>query len=317
MNQQQPGLVAVVSGGRSAERDRSLLSGNTALESLNRQGYRTVFLDAADPDFIDRIRTSDVAFLAIAGQYAEDGKLQGLLETLGVPYTGSGVMTSAIGMNKTMAKNVVAAAGVSVLPQALIPAQGESDAVAKAIADSIAFPAILKPQSEGGSVGMTVCHEIGELVETISAVDRSGTWLVEPFVTGTAVTAAVLESDGNHLVLPVLETLPTEAEFYDYATKRDKNLHRYRCPAELPEEITQQISAAALTAHQALGCTGYSRSDFMVSDDGAVVWLEANTLPGLSRSGNLATMAEAAGIDYDQLIRMILATADRTKGYRS
>ncbi|WP_327378974.1 hypothetical protein OG393_34330 (plasmid) [Streptomyces sp. NBC_01216] len=106
-----------------------------------------------------------------------------------------------------------------------------------------------------------------------------------------------------------------EAEFYDYATKRDKNLHRYRCPAELPEKVTEQTAAAALAAHQVLGCTGYSRSDFMVGDDGTVVWLEVNTLPGLSRTGNLATMAEAAGIDYDQLIRLILATAT-DQGYR-
>ncbi|MEU5215955.1 D-alanine--D-alanine ligase [Streptomyces sp. NPDC020807] len=316
MSEQKPGLVAVVSGGRSAERDRSLLSGNTVLASLDRQGCRSVFLDASDPDFVDRVRTADVAFLAIAGQYAEDGKLQGLLETLGVPYTGSGVMASAIGMNKTMAKSVVGAAGVSVLPQALIPPQGEPGAVAKAIADAIAFPVILKPQSEGGSVGMTVCHGIVDLVRTVSAIDRQGgAWLVEPFVSGTAVTAAVLDVDGDRIVLPVLETLPTEAEFYDYATKRDKNLHRYRCPAELPETTAEQISAAALTAHRALGCAGYSRSDFMVGDDGTVVWLEVNTLPGLSRTGNLATMAEAAGIDYDALVRLVLATAERT-GYR-
>ncbi|MFJ3905675.1 D-alanine--D-alanine ligase [Streptomyces sp. NPDC090025] len=315
MHQQKPGLVAVVSGGHSAERDRSLLSGNTVLASLERQGYDTRFLDASAPDFIARVHTADVAFLAIAGQYAEDGKLQGLLETLGVPYTGSGVMASAIGMNKTMAKNVVSAAGVPVLPQALIPAQGASDTVAKAIADAIAFPVILKPQSEGGSVGMTVCHEIGELVETVAGIDRGGAWLVEPFITGTAVTAAVLDVDGGPRALPVLETLPTEAEFYDYTTKRDKNLHRYRCPAELPAEVTAQIAAATLTAHRALGCTGYSRSDFMVDADGTVVWLEVNTLPGLSRTGNLATMAEAAGIDYDTLVRTILATAERS-GYR-
>ncbi|MEU3693187.1 hypothetical protein [Streptomyces narbonensis] len=121
--------------------------------------------------------------------------------------------------------------------------------------------------------------------------------------------------DGS-ITLPVLETIPTGAEFYDYAAKRDKTKHQYRCPAARAKEATDQVSAAALAAHQALGCSGYSRSDFIVTDDGRVIWLEINTLPGLSRTGNLATMAAAGGIDYDRLIRMMLATADKAEGYR-
>lgn len=308
--------IAVVTGGSSTERERSLLSGNTVLDSLDRQGYTTVFLDAADPRFVDQVRTVDVAFLAIAGQHAEDGKLQGLLEHLGVPYTGSGVTASALGMHKTMAKTIAAAAGVTVLPQADIPTGTPADTTAKALAETLAFPLIVKPQSEGGSIGMTVCHEITELVTVIAGLDHAGTWFVEPFIPGTPATCAVVETDGDTITLPVLETLPVGAEFYDYATKRDKTKHQYRCPAAMPEDVTARITAAALTAHQALGCSGYSRSDFIVTDDGRVIWLEVNTLPGLSRTGNLATMAAAAGIDYDQLIRTMLATADHSEGYR-
>ncbi|MFE6153595.1 D-alanine--D-alanine ligase [Streptomyces sp. NPDC057889] len=309
----EPGRIAVVSGGRSTERERSLMSGRAALESLDRQGYTTVFLDAADKDFADQVRGVDVAFLAIAGQYAEDGKLQGLLESLSIPYTGSGVTASAIGMHKTFAKTVAAAAGVAVLPSVTVPAR---DTLTQAITSTMTFPLILKPLSEGGSIGMTVCHDSAELAAALPTVTAADGWFAEPFTTGTPVTCGILEVDGSPMALPPLETLPTDAEFYDYATKRDKTKYHYRCPAELPSATIDAITTAALTAHSTLACTGYSRSDFIVTPDGSPVWLEVNTLPGLSHTGNLATMAGAAGIDYDQLIRMILATATTNGGYR-
>lgn len=138
----------------------------------------------------------------------------------------------------------------------------------------------------------------------------------EPFTTGIPVSCGVVEIDGSPVALPPLATIPTDAEFYDHATKRDKTKYRYECPANLSSDVLDAITTAALTAHDALGCSGYSRSDFIVDPDGRPVWLEINTLPGLSHTGNLATMAAAASIDYDRLIRMILATADTTEGYR-
>ncbi|MCX4399943.1 D-alanine--D-alanine ligase (plasmid) [Streptomyces sp. NBC_00053] len=311
----QPGRIAVVSGGRSTERERSLMSGRAAQESLDRQGYTTVLLDAASKDFADQVRGVDVAFLAIAGQYAEDGKLQGLLESLNIPYTGSGVTASAIGMHKTFAKTVATAAGVAVLPSVNVPA-GDRDTITHAITSTMAFPLILKPLSEGGSIGMTVCHDTAQLAAALPTVKAADGWFAEPFITGTPVTCGILEVDGSPVALPPLETLPTDAEFYDYATKRDKTKYRYRCPAGLPSATLDAITTASLTAHNALACTGYSRSDFIVAPDGSPVWLEINTLPGLSQTGNLATMAAAAGIDYDQLIRMILATATTSERYR-
>lgn len=306
--------IAVVSGGRSTERERSLLSGRAAQESLARQGYSTTLLDAADTTFTDQIRSADVAFLAIAGQYAEDGKLQGLLESLNIPYTGSGVTASAIGMHKTLAKTVAAAVGVTVLPSVVLPPR-DRDTITQAITGTIAFPLILKPLSEGGSIGMTVCHDDVELAAALSGVKADDGWFAEPFITGTPVTCGILEVEGTPVALPPLETLPVGAEFYDYATKRDKDRYRYRCPAGLPATTLDAITDAALTAHRALACTGYSRSDFIITPGGPV-WLEINTLPGLSRTGNLATMADAAGIDYDQLVRTILATATTHAGYR-
>ncbi|WP_327286640.1 D-alanine--D-alanine ligase family protein [Streptomyces sp. NBC_01205] len=307
--------IAVVSGGRSTERERSLMSGRAAWESLDRQGYTTRLLDASDKTFADEVRGADVAFLAIAGQYAEDGKLQGLLECLDIPYTGSGVAASAIGMHKAFAKTVAAAAGVTVLPTLTLPAH-DRDVITQAITSAVAFPLMLKPLSEGGSIGMTVCHDTAQLAAALRALDPAEGWFAEPFTTGTPVSCGVQEIDGSPVALPPLATIPTGAEFYDYATKRDKTLYRYECPANLSSSTLDAITTAALTAHDALGCSGYSRSDFIVTPAGRPIWLEINTLPGLSHTGNLATMAAAAGIDYDQLIRMILATADTAEGYR-
>ncbi|KJK58552.1 hypothetical protein UK12_09910 [Saccharothrix sp. ST-888] len=303
--------IAVVTGGRSGERDRSLLSGEAVHESLTRLGLAHVMLDPAEPEFADRVLAVDVAFLAIAGQWAEDGKLQGLLESLGVPYTGSGVMASALGMYKPTAKSVVQAAGVNVLPHLVVRAGDDPELSAKNAAATLGLPVIIKPCSEGGSIGMRVCRDAAQL----PAVLAGGEWLIEPFADGTAVTCGVITVDGDLMALPPLETLPTTAEFYDYAAKRDPNGHRYRCPAELPEPVIAAVKRAAVEAHRALGCHSHSRSDFMVAPDGEVFWLEVNTLPGLSPHGNLATMANAAGIGYDQLITAILAAAHH-QGYR-
>jgi len=308
-------MIGLITGGRSGERDRSLLTGETVGEVLDRHGIKHIRLDPADSGFADRIRDVDVAFLAIAGQWAEDGKLQGFLDTIGIPYTGSGVLASAAAMHKPTAKALVCAAGVTVLPHVLVREGDDVADAVRATCHALAMPVILKPSSEGGSIGVQVARDTGQLATALADDAVRGEWLIEPFTTGSAVTCGVLQRDGALITLPPLETVPTTAEFYDYAAKRDPQGHRYLCPAEIPDVVLADISRSALTAHQALGCSGYSRSDFLVTPDGDVFWLEANTLPGLSRHGNLATMAAAAGLSYDELIATILASAQR-HGYR-
>jgi D-alanine-D-alanine ligase len=307
-------LIGLVTGGRSGERDRSLLSAEAAGEALGRQGLKFVRLDPGERDFADRIRDVGVAFLAIAGQWAEDGKLQGLLDSLGVPYTGSGVLASATAMHKPTAKALVAAAGVRVLPHALV-CEGDDLAEVARTFERLGMPVILKPCSEGGSIGVQVLRDPGQLPKVLAEDAGHGEWLIEPFLVGSAITCGVLQRDGALVTLPPLETVPTTAEFYDYAAKRNPEGHRYLCPAMVPGAVLAEISQSTLAAHLALRCSGYSRSDFLVTPDGDVFWLEANTLPGLSRYGNLATMASAAGISYDELITTILANALR-QGYR-
>jgi D-alanine-D-alanine ligase len=309
------GLIGLVTGGRSGERDRSLLSAEAVGAALRRQSLRYARLDPCDEEFADRIRAFDVAFLAIAGQWAEDGKLQGMLESLGVPYTGSGVLASALAMHKPTAKEVVSAAGVNVLPHTLVPGDGDPERTAQASSGSLGMPVILKPCSEGGSIGMQVLRDTATLAGALARSAGHGEWFIEPFTAGHSVTCGVLWRDGQLTTLPPLETLPTTAEFYDYAAKRNPGGHIYRCPADVPEVVLAQIGQDALDAHRALRCSGYSRSDFLVTPDGEVFWLEANTLPGLSEHGNLATMARAARISYDELIQSILANA-QWDGYR-
>ncbi len=309
------GLNGLITGGRSGERDRSLLSADAVGGALQRQNLRYALLDPCDGEFADRIRAVDVAFLAIAGQWAEDGKLQGLLDSLGVPYTGSGVLASALAMHKPTAKTLVSAAGGNVLPHLPVPSDGDPEITAQVCSRSLGMPVILKQCSEGGSIGMRVLRDTGALAEALAASTGDREWFIEPFTAGSAVTCGVLDRDGQLTTLPPLETFPTTAEFYDYAAKRNPAGHRYRCPAGIPEAALEELARSALDAHRPLRCSGYSRSDFLVTRDGEVFWLEANTLPGLSAHGNLATMASTAGISYDQLIQAILANAHRD-GYR-
>ncbi|MEQ4725018.1 D-alanine--D-alanine ligase [Nonomuraea sp. B19D2] len=316
------GRIGVLTGGRSRERARSLLSGNTACDRLLRQGLSAVLIDTAEPGLLQALAEVDVAFLAIAGQYAEDGKLQGLLEHLGIPYTGSGVLASAVAMHKTAAKTMVAAHGVNVLPGRVIDGETPAEVVAKDLAKALPLPVIIKPVSEGGSIDMRLARGEHDLAAAVEELRQGGQALfAERFWPGHSITAAVLD-DGEQLrVLPLLETRPKGGDFYDYATKNDPAAFTNHCPTILPPATEALVREHAQAAHRALGCSGYSRSDFVVGADLAgdgpqVWWLETNTLPGLSATGNMATMAAAGGIGYDALIAFILSTALTPHGYR-
>lgn len=312
------GRVGVLSGGRSRERTRSLLSGRAVCASLLRQGFTVDQIDTSDRNLTARLRNGvDVAFLAIAGQYAEDGKLQGLLEHLDIPYTGSGVLASALGMSKPAAKSVVSAHGVNVLPGCLIDPDQSTELAAKDLLRDIGVPLMLKPTSEGGSIDMCLVRSGGQLTACIDELRASGQAVfAERFCQGRSLTVGVLETEDGLRTLPVLE-VRTAGDFYDHATKNDPSQFVYQCPAEMPDHVQGLAAEWAKQAHRALGCFGYSRSDFIMdvcTDE--VWWLEINTLPGLSATGNMATMAAAAGIDYDTLIRHILSTAFAKQGYQ-
>ncbi len=309
------GVVGVLTGGRSRERDRSLLSGGAVFASLRDQGFDAVSVDTAQPNLVGQLAGIDVAFLAIAGRYAEDGALQGLLETLRVPYTGSGVLASALSMNKSIAKVQAVAGGLQVLPSIGLASQALDLQELSQVLSSVPFPAIVKPEAEGGSIDMIVCNDSQQLHQAVRDVRRRNhRLLVEQFCVGVAVTVGVLATERGVAALPTLETR-ARGNFYDYRTKRDPSLYTYHCPANLSPTVTASVGSMALVAHRALRCSGYSRSDFVATQDGQVYWLELNTLPGLSAHGNMATMAAAAGLSYDELVLIMLASHGLDKDY--
>ncbi|MBA8956558.1 hypothetical protein ACFQU9_03415 [Actinomadura namibiensis] len=285
-------------------------------------------LDIAVPTFIDEIREVDVAFLAIAGQYAEDGKLQGLLEMLGVPYTGSGVLASAQAMHKPTAKKRLDGTIARPIQPWVHCTETQptrsADAFAREWTDlvraTLKLPVVVKPASQGCSIDLHLARDDQQLHDVFTQLAPTSAdgqeLVVEPYIQGRHLSCGVLEIGGEPVPLPPLEVV-LKGELYDHASKQHPEAHCvYHCPAPLPEPIHNQVSAAAVHAHQTLGCHGYSRSDFIADHDGQVWWLETNTLPGLTPTGNLATMATAAGIDHDTLIERILQTAADPRHYR-
>ena len=303
------GPVAVLSGGWSRERDRSLLSGSTVSDALAGMGVKTRVLDLVDRDhLLDGLDGAELAFLAIAGRGAEDGRLQGLLETLGVPYTGSGVLASAVGMHKLHSKTLVAGAGVRVPRGVKIAPTVVAEDEAERIEQLLALPVIVKPVSEGGSIGLTVATTVESLAAAIAEA-ADGDLMAEVFHPGRSVSVGVLEDPSGAVhVLPPLEA-QTPNGVYSYAAKRGTAECAYHCPARVSAAILRDLRRQAATAHRALCCSSYSRHDFIVTEVGEVLWLEVNTLPGLSRGGNLARMAHADGIFYEQLVTHILRGA--------
>ncbi|MCP2337946.1 D-alanine--D-alanine ligase family protein [Actinomadura rupiterrae] len=322
------GVVAVCTGGRSRERDRSLLSGAAVAESLRRQGYSVIELDVAAPLFDQQVRKADVAFLAIAGQYAEDGKLQGMLELLDIPYTGSGVLASALAMHKPTAKKLLRRTLARPVEPWLHCTETQPTRLAEAFADDwtsrilavLKPPVVLKPASQGCSIDLHLAHdepELHELLTRLAPAHRPGQeLLIEPYLAGRHLSVGVLESGEDTVVaLPPLE-IELTGELYDHATKQHPAHCTYRCPAPLTTQRHADLTRAALAAHQLLGCRSHSRSDFILDHHGRLWWLETNALPGLSHTGNMATMAAAADLDYDTLITRILHAATRADGYR-
>lgn len=307
--------VAVVTGGWSRERDRSWLSGRTVAKALDDMGVKAHVVDLAGSrdTLLEGLAEASKAFLAIAGRGAEDGRLQGALETLGVPYTGSGVLASAVGMHKLHAKTLVAATGVRVPDAVKLEPDGTVETLedeATRIKAALGIPLMVKPVSEGGSIGLHVASSDDFAVSSAISCAEDGEWMAEAFHTGRSVSVGVLEDgQGNVHVLPPLEA-QTPNGVYSYAAKRGTAECDYHCPARVGTETLEDLERQAVAAHRALYCHSYSRHDFVVGEDGRAWWLEVNTLPGLSKTGNLARMARADGISYELLLTHILRGAD-------
>jgi D-alanine-D-alanine ligase len=300
--------IAVLLGGRSAEREVSLNTGDQVAVALESLGHAVTRVDTGDIGFIETIRTGgfDVAFICLHGRFGEDGTVQGLLELLELPYVGSGVLASALAMDKVVSKQVFVSAGIKTPAWETVRA-GE-DAPLEDISLRLGDKVVVKPVAEGSSVGMSIVHDRSELGPAVEqALRHDHTVLIEQFVAGAEVTVGVLGNDDLE-PLPTLEVVP-EHEFYDYESKYIPGMSRHIIPARVSEEAQRECQRVAVEAHRALQCRGMSRSDTIVTAEGEVYLLEVNTIPGMTRTSLLPDAARAAGIEFPQLCHRLVTLA--------
>ncbi len=296
------GKVAVLFGGRSAEREVSLKSGSAVLAGLQKSGVDAHAFDPAQRELSDLKKEKfDRVFIALHGRYGEDGTVQGALELMGIPYTGSGVMGSAIAMDKWRTKLVWQAAGLPVPEYEALTAPSDWNA----LADHLDLPLFVKPANEGSSVGVTKVKTVEELPAAYAeAAKHDKVVIAESFVSGGEYTATIL----NGRALPVIKIEPAN-EFYDYEAKYLRDDTRYLCPCGLPAEDEAEMQRLALQAFQLIGGQGWGRVDFLRGEDGKPYLLEINTSPGMTDHSLVPMAARQAGISFEQLVLQILEGA--------
>ncbi len=300
--------VALLAGGTSGEREISLASGKGAGAALREAGFLVDEFDPASKDDLKRLidGSYDVAFLCLHGKGGEDGTLQGFLETIGLPYTGPGVWASSTAMNKAKSKVFYAREGIPTAPFVYVK-QGDPFSAAE-IAQEMGGCCVVKPATEGSALGIYIVEgeaAIGESLEKVFEIDNLA--LVEKFIAGTEITVAVLGNEEPH-ALPIIEIVP-RGEFYDFDSKYAPGGSQHICPARLSEETTAIVKDFAERAHKVLGCTGVSRSDFILDADGTPWILETNTIPGMTATSLLPDAARAEGIEFPELCTRLIAYA--------
>lgn len=301
--------IAVLCGGLSSERDVSLRSGKNCFEALKRLGYAHVAMIDVDRNIAQTLQSQgiEVAFLALHGKYGEDGCIQGLLEIVGIPYTGCRVAASALTMNKDLTKRLLKEAGLPVIPSVTFYlGNGRREF---SVGDKLRYPVMVKPLTEGSSIGMSKVDEADSLAVALKDAAQYTPWvMVEEFVVGKSITVGVFDKDGKPVVTPILE-LRTKTEWYDLEAKYTDGMTEFILPAELSPEVTRRIQETTLKAHEVAGCHGLSRIDFVVAPNDEFYLLEINTIPGMTDLSDLPAQAKAMGVEYDQLVEYILQTA--------
>jgi D-alanine-D-alanine ligase len=296
------GKVAVLMGGWSAEREISLLSGGAVLTALQQKGIDAHGVDVGH-DIASVLAAGDYsrALIMLHGRGGEDGAMQGLLEVMGLPYTGSGILGSALAMDKLRCKQVWAAEGYPIPEYMVLETKQDcNDAVEK-----LGLPLIIKPALEGSSIGMSKVEAEDEMLPAFNiARECEGTVLAEKWITGAEYTAAIL----NHKVLPMIR-LETDRAFYDYVAKYEANDTRYICPCGLEQSKEQELGSILLSAFDAIDASGWGRIDFMLDANGQPWLIEANTVPGMTSHSLVPMAAKQGGIEFNELVIEILRSS--------
>ncbi|HVO45070.1 MAG TPA: D-alanine--D-alanine ligase [Steroidobacteraceae bacterium] len=296
------GRVAVLLGGDSSEREISLLSGTAVLEALKRAGVDAQAFDPGEQPLQNLLAAKfDRVWIALHGPGGEDGTLQGALEYLGVPYTGSGVMGSAIGMDKLRTKRLAQAIGVATADHVVLRGAADFDSAL----ERLGLPLIVKPATQGSSVGMSRVERASDLPAAYAAaakIERSV--FAEPWITGKEYTVALLQGSA----LPAIR-IETPRTFYDYEAKYFRDDTRYFCPCGLSAPAEQHLAHLAVAAFAAVDAEGWGRADFMMDAAGRPLLLEVNTIPGMTSHSLVPMAARAAGIEFDELVWRVLETS--------
>lgn len=298
--------IALLSGGISSERDVSLKSGEQVFQALDKDRYDVHRYDPKTdlPRLVADAGRIDAALIILHGPYGEDGTVQGLLELLDIPYQGTGVLGSAVCMNKLAAKQIYEQWGIPVPPSVAIQKHDSADP--GRLVDQLGLPLVVKPVVGGSSIGMTIVQSRDDLDGAlVKAFEQDETALVEAYIKGTEITGSVLGND--HLeALPLIEIIPdSQHTFFDYEAKYTAGVTQEICPARISPALTEKAQSYARMAHQALFCKGYSRTDMMVRGEEIFV-LETNTIPGMTPTSLFPQAAQAAGIAFDQLLDRLI-----------
>lgn len=295
---EEAGLVAVLMGGTSAEREISLLSGGQVLAGLQAAGLNAIGIDAAD-DLVGQLqlRRPDRVFNVLHGRGGEDGVVQGLLRSLGIPFTGSDVLASALAMDKLRSKMLWRQLGLSTPDFVTLDRHSDWNSIVRDLGT-----VVVKPVNEGSSIGMSIARDADRLQEAYrKASEYDRTILAEQYIEGDEYTVSILQQ----VVLPAIQ-LKTSREFYDYDAKYLANDTQYLCPVELSEQALSGLNALALSAFTALGCEGWGRVDVMRDPQGRFYLLEVNTVPGMTDHSLVPMAARQAGISFENLLLQIL-----------
>jgi D-alanine-D-alanine ligase len=298
------GKVAVLFGGSSAEREVSLKSGSRVLAALQGQGIDAHAFDPAEQP-LDALKGYDRAFIALHGRHGEDGTIQGALELMHIPYTGSGVMASALGMDKFRTKLLWKAAGLPIPDYALLTADSDFDEVE----EELGLPIFVKPAHEGSSIGITKVKERGTLHLAYAEAARYDSLVIaERGVMGGEYTVGIIGRGDDMEALPIIKIEPA-TDWYDYEAKYNRDDTRYLCPCGLPEAKEMEIRRGALEAFRILGGRGWGRVDFLMDEAGNHYFLEVNTAPGMTDHSLVPMAARVNGMDYPALVRRVLELA--------
>jgi D-alanine-D-alanine ligase len=296
------GKVAVLLGGRSAEREISLKSGNAVLDALRGRGVDAHPFDPSEQPMEALLQQGyKRVHVALHGRYGEDGTVQGALELMGLPYTGSGVLASALAMDKWRTKLLWSAAGINTPRHMLLNEQSDFDVVAR----QLGLPLIVKPSREGSTIGLSKVRQVKDVAAAWELAARyDSTVLAEEFIEGTELTVGIL----REIALPLVR-IQTEGDLYDYEAKYLSEKTQYFCPSGIPPPNEQEIQTQALRAHAVLGCEGWGRVDLILDKSGTPYFLETNTSPGMTNHSLVPMAAKAAGISFEDLVLRILESA--------